>query len=89
MVVTRVARKPVDIINNIVQQAYLFYCVDVCLQFLAPEPDAFVIRGAVKLIGARTFGTSLAPRTTRHVEDFRRRRDFASHGLVCAVPDRA
>lgn len=33
--------------------------MDVCLQFVAPEPEKFVIRGAVKLAGARTFGTSL------------------------------
>ncbi|MBX3439289.1 MAG: hypothetical protein KF861_17500 [Planctomycetaceae bacterium] len=34
--------------------------MDLCFQFLAPAPKAFVIRGAVKLKGARTFGTSLA-----------------------------
>lgn len=39
--------------------------VDVCLQFVAPEPKAFVIRGAVRLKGARTFGTSLAALLTQ------------------------
>jgi hypothetical protein len=34
--------------------------IDLCLQFAAPEPDKFVIRGGIKLVGARTFGASLA-----------------------------
>lgn len=34
--------------------------IDVCLQFVAPEPEKFVIRGGVKLTGERTFGASLS-----------------------------
>ncbi|MGD9857738.1 MAG: hypothetical protein AB7U20_22575, partial [Planctomycetaceae bacterium] len=39
--------------------------IDVCLQFLAPEPKAFVIRGVIKLKGARTFGAALAELLTQ------------------------